>query len=141
MSRPDTSLQPWEEDILKDFKSFAKETHFGGRATPRKGRWIRGYLLMRIRQGHIDGDYLLNIHRGWRTFCAKARALKGINLGNPGSYQVFKEYFWLLEKAGLVLPRRQEKASRGGILLRHYYVVNRTKENSLLWSNPKAQYQ
>lgn len=132
-------LRPWEEEILKDFKSLAIVTGHGGRATPRKGRWIKGYLLL-VERGGRPGDFLQSIYRGWRDFCIKAKALRGINLGNPGTYDNFKTYFWLLEKAELVQKTMEEKASRGGTFPRHYYVIVRRRVDSPLWLNPYKSY-
>lgn len=140
---PDTSFRPWEEEILKDFKSFALITHHGGRATPRKGRWIKGYLLQLERGGRVEGDYLYNIHREWKKFCTKAKALRKLDFGNPGTYQNFKTYFWILEKSRLVerSKRPDEKASRGGTLPRHYYITVRRNQGSALWLNPYSIYK
>ena len=106
-------LRPFEEEIAADFRQF-------GKAASPKGRWIQGYLLTYGRG---------NPYSMWKAYQQFAATL-GIN---PGTYNSFKTYLWILKKLGLV---RVVTRVRGKGFGKTYYAIRRGMENSPLWRHP-----
>ena len=128
-------FRPFEEEIVEKFKAPKQfgVGGIGGRSAPRKGPWIRGYLET------VEEDYLLNIFYKWKDFTTRANTFKETKL-EPGTYQEFKTFFWLLEKHGLVKFTRQEPALKRGYIPKHFYkLVDQQKDNPL-WLNPHSTY-
>ena len=58
-------MRDFESEIIDRFKTFSV-IEGGGKASPRKGVWIRGHLL------DIYEDYVYSMFMYWRTFVAEA---------------------------------------------------------------------
>jgi len=88
-------LRPFETEIIEKFKTFSVPEARGGKATPRKGVWIRGHLL------DVKSGYVYSMFKSWRLFCRLAEELMGVRI-EAGTYQDFRTYFHLLKQLGLV---------------------------------------
>jgi hypothetical protein len=108
-------LRPFEEEIAADFR-------LSGKAASPKGRWIQGYLLTYGRG---------NPYSMWKAYQQFAAAL-GIN---PGTYNSFKTYMWILTRKKLNLIRVVTKV-RGKGFGKTYYAIRRGMEDSPLWKHP-----
>jgi len=108
-------LRSFEVDILNRFKTW------GLLRTSPKGEWIRGHLL------DVGEDYPYRMWKLYSKFCEV--------LGqDPGTYQNFKTYIYLLKRLGLIYPVRREVTNRG--FPKTFYAVVPSKELDPAWTRP-----
>jgi len=125
------SLRPFEIGIIEKFKTFSTVEAKGGKATPRKGVWIRDHLL------DVEEDYVYRMFLRWQRFVAEALTREAeIPLGD---YTAFKTYVWLLKTQRLIIPTRKERG-KSTKFLRQYYRVNPDLLQDPRWFNPYGEF-
>jgi len=127
-------LRPFELELIESFKVFNPIAGTGGKATPRKGIWIRGHLA------NVGEDYTYGMWLRWRRFTETAEFMTASI--EPGDYGAFRVYVWLLKREDLIRPTRIRPASKTPVLefQRSYYALNPAQLGSPLWENPYATY-
>jgi len=143
---PPIELRPFEKEIIDSFKTFAPAEKRGGRATPRKGVWIRGHLLSQPNQE----DFAYAMWKRWAQFTRLSDVLTAKI--EVGTYGEFTTYLWLLKRLGLTLRvgsrtetrLPQHKFHSKSPALRYqpvYYTVNPAELGSRLWESPWRSYE
>ena len=117
-------LRPFERDIVRRIRGRPGAGR-GGKASPRKGIWIKNHLL------ECGQDYVYAMHLRWKGFIEEA----GLNI-NAGTYQQFRTYIYVLKRLGLI---ERAGASSGGFS-KSYYVLNPENVDSPKWNNPFKAY-
>lgn len=97
------------------------------------GLFIREYLLTHGEASPYD------VYKELKTLLIEAGLPKrGMKWG---SYQSVRNYFWWLEKLGLITPVREEPASKPFLHKKIYYKLTRKgmelPPESIEWSNPR----
>jgi len=123
-------LRPFELALIEQYKVFNPLEGRGGKATPRKGVWIRGHLQA------VREDYPYGMWKRWTAFTQVAEKLEAKI--EPGTYPAMRNYMHLLKRARLVVPTRRTPSMKSPLpeWMRQYYRVNPALLDSPLWLNP-----
>jgi len=127
---PPIELRPFEKEIINSYKVFNPVKGTGGKATSRKGVWIRGHLLAQRE------DYIYGMWDRWLRFTRIADVMEAKI--EPGNYATFRYYVWRLKRHGLLTPTVTRAGRKAPLpeFWRQYYAVNPAMLNSPLWLNP-----
>lgn len=123
-------IRPFEEELVERFGSIGKMVHPKTGERGWKGIWIRGHLL------DVKTDYVYSMYLTWRdVFCLYAEGT-GVRI-NPGTYQAFRTYFYLLKQLGLVRVylKMSKKPGDRGLPKVHYEVVPERIDDPA-WTRP-----
>lgn len=124
----ETELKPFEEKIIKAWKSKEDPSRFANANVSPKSRWIMGYLL------DVSEAYVGEMFAAWKRFVSLARESGAkIRMGGPRS---FTQYLWLLRKLKLIQLSRSEPSRTKSTILRNFYKLNRNRLDDPSWERP-----
>jgi len=123
------SIRPFETEILGRFSTYGKAPDMFTGQKGWKGVWVRGHLR------DLHQDYVYNMYRRWKAFCDQALLME-VKI-EPGSYDAFRTYFYLLKRLGLVVfytERRAQPGEPGSA--RRFYTLAPGLESDPGWERP-----
>ena len=123
------SIRPFEREILDRYGSYGKAPDMFTGRKGWKGVWVRGHLR------DLHQDYVYNMYRRWKAFCDQA-LLTEVKI-EPGSYDAFRTYFYLLKRLGLVVFYAERKVQPGEAgSARRFYTLAPGLESDPSWERP-----